>query len=451
MLAYYEKLSIEAPIRKSHVAALTKAMVSLDGKYGALIHSTLKRFLGVQKTVCERENLLRSWLEAPYRGSFTLEVFTPSADSKLCLVVELREISSLETPFGKRYRTKCQAYLLVYVFSETKIAMPTLAGFNKELQKEIRKVLGWKNPPRLRPVWRINDTFEALRKKTQQFKEPTKSIKAALGFLKCPSLRTALIRARQAKDPTIANIATSLGLSTSAVRPTISKASKNGLLYQEYNVVCSKCGQVIARVKDMSAIRTMANNDVTCASCHSAVKATSFEKAYTLNSKIAPLLDGSKWMSLYVGETLVSLGITSKNILTEFTDGPNEIDILVNADGELLLLELKDSVFSIGHAYSFAGKCSLYKPNFAVIVSTQGIDKDVKEYVEKTEIKGYYIESLSCLEDDLKPILSERYENIFARLINQIPWNQLLWLSLSGRFGVTTQPEALRHPFYISP
>ena len=51
------------------------------------------------------------------------------------------------------------------------------------------------------------------------------------------------------------------------------------------------------------------------------------------------------------GMFLEKLGIPRDRILLNLQEGAEEIDSFVDVDGSLLMFELKDSEFSMGHAY----------------------------------------------------------------------------------------------------
>ena len=98
-------------------------------------------------------------------------------------------------------------------------------------------------------------------------------------------------------------------------------------------------------------------------------------------------------------------------------------------------MELKDNRFSIGHAYPFVGKCSQYKPDVAVIVATDGIDADVKEYLANTGVSAVYIENIESIDKELETLLSDHYADKLKNLISSILWGYLLPSSILAPYG----------------
>ncbi len=114
------------------------------------------------------------------------------------------------------------------------------------------------------------------------------------------------------------------------------------------------------------------------------------------------------------------LGVPDDRILLNLHDGPEEIDAFVDMDGTLLMIELKDNEFSMGHAYPFGGRIGLYKPDYAIIVATRGVASDVKDYFEtvKPQSTIIYIDRLnqlaSSLEVIMKTIRTQRAEEVLT-------------------------------------
>ncbi len=71
------------------------------------------------------------------------------------------------------------------------------------------------------------------------------------------------------------------------------------------------------------------------------------------------------------------------------------------------MFELKDNEFSMGHAYRFSGRIGIYRPDYAIIVSTKGISSDVKDYFKKIKPQSVivYVENLNQLRSTIDDII----------------------------------------------
>ena len=73
------------------------------------------------------------------------------------------------------------------------------------------------------------------------------------------------------------------------------------------------------------------------------------------------------------------------------------------------MFELKDSTFSMGHAYAFSSRIAIYKPDYAVIVATKGVAPEVKSYFEVTEPSAnlVYADQIGTLHSVLRRTMDE--------------------------------------------
>ncbi len=261
-------------------------------------------------------------------------------------------------------------------------------------------------------------------------------------------LRNVVLRTKQARDPTVDNIASSAGIAVDDARKHLTDATRHGLLKKQFNVTCKSCSNIIARVTSRDPLNDMASSGVACAKCGTRLTNSSFQYCYAVASDVKPLLEHSKWMTVFVQDALQQCGIN--RILTEIVDGPHEIDLVANVDGDFLLLELKDGRFSIGHAYSFVGKCSQYKPDQAAIVATDGVDTDVRDYIQKTGVKAHYFESLNGLQDSFDRLFTEINSRKLQRLLGSSRWDAILTESVLHKFGVAVQGDEfiVGHPIW---
>lgn len=445
MITFYDKLCLEAPIKKTDASGLVDAVGSLKEKHNGLVCSALAMLPGGAANLEVRKRQLDSWLKSPDKPSHVLEIFAPEEAQNVFIVLQLRDIERLTTDFGNQHRRDCAAYMVLYSFSQHPVPEDTIATLHNDLREAMKDSLALKKLPPITSIFTTNKIFKSLEEKAERGEEPTESALIAMDKLKDPKVRGIIIRARQAKEPSTSNIAKSIALEESVVRRVLNRATKEGMLAKEYNVVCDGCARVIARVRDKRIIQQMSKDKVSCSSCARPIRRTSYEEVYTVPTEICELLDGSNWMSLCAERSLRVLGIGANWILREVIDGPNQLDVVANFDGDLVLMELKDNRFSIGHAYPFVGKCSQYRPDVAIVVSTEGIDPDVKEYIGNIGFDTHYVEDINKLDKQLKSIFSERYGIRLAQLVQQISWDSFLSPSLLEGFGLS--PRMIRKAY----
>lgn len=435
MILNYEKRSLEIVIRKTHGSALQKLRKLLRKDYRDIFQKTLTSCPGGKDVLQMMDNDLNTWANGYERTGEILAVLMPKESSEHIFVLRLRTIDSLATSFGKKYHNKGYGHIIVCVFSTKKDDVGEVSRFYKLLAKHAATAFSRKKTPVISHIAYINEKTSALAKKKNNTPIISARITEILNLLKEQRFRNTLLRTKQAKDPTLDNIAKSTGMSVDEARIEIDHGLKNKILQQQFNVICLSCRTPMSRVKKKSAVAQMVRSGVECPKCNKQLTVNSFEECYSVENSVKKLLEGSKWMCMYVRLHLDKYDFI-KCIMTEVIDGPNEIDLVANVDGELLLMELKDSRFSIGHAYSFVGKCSQYNPEIAVICSTEGVDDDVKEYIKNTGINAHYIEKIEELNPCFEEIFSKKNEKVLTSLLLKISWNSLLTQSILSKFDV---------------
>ena len=218
-------------------------------------------------------------------------------------------------------------------------------------------------------------------------------------------------------------MAQSTGLSRQKINHILKIALTENLVEKNLKIRCRNCRQPVAQVSDIEALENIVSQGAKCTKCNQQVTMQSKEDCFVVNDEIGNLINGSRWMGLYVRMALADLGVTG--IRTEVIEGPNELVLIGNLDGELFLMELKASQFSIGHAYSFVGKCSIYKPKISAVIATDGIDDEVKEYVLSTGIEAYFIESLEDFSSKMEDVFAKYFALKLQEKSRNVPWGYL--------------------------
>ena len=178
----------------------------------------------------------------------------------------------------------------------------------------------------------------------------------------------------------------------------LDKLIDSGFLEKQYVIMCRQTSNQINKVKSQDVIDKMDEMGILC-SCGKPISSERIEELFSPTAKMHRMIDKSYWMTVKLVDTLRSLGIPNSQILLNLHDGPEEIDAFVNVDGSLVMFELTDNEFSMGHAYPFGGRIGLYKPNYAIMVSTKGIDPEVDAYFKRTKPEGAEIVNVNNLNE----------------------------------------------------
>lgn len=197
---------------------------------------------------------------------------------------------------------------------------------------------------------------------------------------------------------------------------------QQGIIQSEYVILCKKTSEQLNRVPSLETITWMGERGVRCSRCDRPIAEELIEEILTTTTLANEMLNGSHWMTINLVECLISLGIPRTKILVNVTEGPEEIDAIVSIGNKLLMFELKDSQFSMGHAYPFQSRIGLYEPDKAVIWASNGVAPEVKEHFGRAKLESdlFFIETVNDLESRLKELIHtvwlEIAENTVAHL-----------------------------------
>lgn len=239
------------------------------------------------------------------------------------------------------------------------------------------------------------------------------------------------------------------GTKANDVEVFFDEMSRNNLLAREYVVICSKSSNQINKVDSKEKIDKMAELGILC-SCGRPIQNEKIQELYSPTPLLRRMLDQSYWMTAKLVSTLKGLNISENRILLNLQEGAEEVDAFADIDGSLLMFELKDNEFSMGHAYPFSGRIGLYRPEYAIIVSTKGISPDVREYFSRVKpgAKIVYIGNLSELESNLERIISQirsaRAEFVLSLLEPIASTSFPLTRALVEKFGIESRASTRR-------
>lgn len=182
------------------------------------------------------------------------------------------------------------------------------------------------------------------------------------------------------------------------------------LITREFVIICRQTSKQINRITSRDAIVKMTEAGILCA-CGSPIEDERVEELFLPTLVLEKLLKQSYWNTARLVYILRQLGVEDNCILLNLHEGPEEVDAFVDMDGAFLMFELKDDEFSMGHAYRFGSRIGLYKPDYAIIVSTKGVAPEVKNHFAKIKPQSIlvYIDKMSQLTSSLENILKDVY------------------------------------------
>jgi hypothetical protein len=198
------------------------------------------------------------------------------------------------------------------------------------------------------------------------------------------------------------------GIGAEQLPEIIKSLEQNQLVSQEYVIICKRTSNQVNRVNERSKIDEISKLGILC-SCGNPIGSERIEELYVPTPLLKRMLDQSYWMTTQLVQQITELGVPPNKILLNLQEGADEVDAFVDLDGKLIMFELKDNEFSMGHAYPFGGRIGLYKPDFAFIVASKGIAPDVREYFKrvKPESELVYVGNLSELTPNLRRVMDK--------------------------------------------
>lgn len=189
----------------------------------------------------------------------------------------------------------------------------------------------------------------------------------------------------------------------------LTKLQKLKLIRSEYIILCKKTSEYVNKAPNKESIEAVAKHGIRCSRCNRLLTEENLEEYLTTTEEANQMIDGSHWMTVNLVKALFDLDVPKGSVLVNVHEGYEEIDALVGLGKSLLLFELKDSQFSIGHAYAFQSRLSLYGADIGIIWATDGVAPEVIEHFNRLELdaKIHYIESVDSLVPSLSKILDE--------------------------------------------
>ncbi|MCE5172443.1 hypothetical protein LQV63_24510 [Paenibacillus profundus] len=214
----------------------------------------------------------------------------------------------------------------------------------------------------------------------------------------------------------------------------IEQLKEDDLIKSEYVVLCKKTSEQLNKAPTRESIDIMGQHGIKCSKCNRLIADEIIEELLTTTSSCNKMLDGSLWMTIILVDKLLSFGIPLDEILVNIEEGPEEIDAIITIGENLLLFELKDSQFSLGHAYAFQSRLGVYNADTGVIWATKGIAPEVKEHFNKVKPDASlcYIESFESLTSKLGEIIDNIRWDIAEDEMKNLNQTTLMYTNIGG-------------------
>ena len=215
------------------------------------------------------------------------------------------------------------------------------------------------------------------------------------------------------------------------------RLTSSALVTSEIVVLCSKTQAQTLRLPSMQTLSELSSRGLKCA-CGKPIAEERAEEALTISDEGRALLERSRWLTILVLNELATAGIPISRMLIEQQAGGDEIDLLADISGELVMFELKDKEFNLGNAYSFGAKIGIIRPQHPVIVSTEYVGGDAKDHFlrarlarprtartfltededDRTPIR--YIEGLDTLSAGIRNLAADIYSSDAIRILGPV-------------------------------
>jgi len=227
------------------------------------------------------------------------------------------------------------------------------------------------------------------------------------------------------------------------------------LVRKEYLVICKQDSHTIACIQERSELDVGGGERFRCTVCGRAFRDELIQEILALTELGKRLLTGSRWMTIWVTELLISAGIGKDSVAWNPAAGEDELDIMTDALGPRVFFELKDREFGLGDAYPFAFRVSRYGGTFGVVVSTDRVAEEAKKFFQeqRPNIPGRieFIEGEDAVESGVRALVDQFSRSgviqLFAELaeplaINLVPLLRL-WMDKQASLVATSDSTSL--------
>ncbi len=153
-----------------------------------------------------------------------------------------------------------------------------------------------------------------------------------------------------------------------------------GLVVEEYLLTCRQDQHTICIVPSKEYLTREPTSLLRCNVCQRAFADEKLEPIYSLTVLGKRLLNKSLWMSIWLTELLLKLGINAGSIKWGAEANGEELDIVLEDFGSRVFFELKDREFGLGDAYTFTFRLTRYGGSAGVVATMDKMSADAKKF-----------------------------------------------------------------------
>jgi hypothetical protein len=124
-------------------------------------------------------------------------------------------------------------------------------------------------------------------------------------------------------------------------------------------------------------------------------------------------------MTIWITKLLTEAGVSLDSITWNGAAGEDEIDIIVNVNGQKVFFELKDREFGLGDAYPFTFRVARYGGDFGLVISTEQIGDEAKKFLHDPprEMGGPPIQTIEGHEN-VKDCIASAIQSVSRTAVN---------------------------------
>ena len=222
------------------------------------------------------------------------------------------------------------------------------------------------------------------------------------------------------KEPFVLNILRAIGHGKTSLMDEISKEFTNvdlfsvistlvdlGLTSKSFFVYCREFGHQISRMKDLESIRDASSRGLQCPFCGKLFLEEKIDQVLYLTDEGNKFIKNNFWLSLYVGYTLLSIGIYQDNIAVRNEHGLKDTDIFVSYFGKLIYICVKEGPINKEDIFTFAERAEFYNADKTVLITDTIFDQTDIVFFNKAIKNITIINYLGDVQSALKDVLNE--------------------------------------------
>jgi hypothetical protein len=196
---------------------------------------------------------------------------------------------------------------------------------------------------------------------------------------------------------------------------------ERGLLRKEFLVRCRMDSSTLCTVESREELESGFGERLRCPNCGRTFNKELLQEVYVPTSHAKSLINGSHWMTVWITDALIKSGVDKNSIYWGATAGEDEIDIIAEIHGQKVFFELKDREFGLGDAYPFNSRMQRYGADGGVIVSTERVAEEVKQFLnEQQALPILPIEGTEEVDSTLSSFVNRLSKAMAVRLAGKL-------------------------------